>query len=77
MTHIFQILGDPYFWGLCVVYWLISNAVGALPMPDANSSKFYGWFFKFANGFAANLSRATAGKIPGVVDTPIPPTEVK
>lgn len=67
-----SIIGDPYFWGLVVLYWAVSNAIGALPLPDNTSSKFYGWFFKFANGFAANLSRAAAGKIPGTDNPPKP-----
>lgn len=67
MTPYLQIIGDPHFWLLCVAYWTISNAIGALPLPTSSSSPFYAWFFKFANGFAANLSRAVAGsKIPGV-----------
>lgn len=67
MTHIFTILGDPYFWGLVAAYWLLSNAIGAMPLPDGTEShpKLYAWFFKTANGFAANLARAAAGKIPG------------
>jgi len=67
-----NIIGNVHFWLLVVIYWAVSNAIGALPLPDTGSSKFYGWFFKFANGFAANLSRAAAGKIPG---TDNPPTE--
>lgn len=72
--HFQALVGDPYFWGLVAAYWLVSNAIGALPSPGASSSSFYGWFFKFANGFAANLSRAAAGKIPGVQS---PEPEVK
>lgn len=66
MQGFLGIVGDWHFWILVVIYWLVSNAIGALETPDATSSKFYAWFFKFANGFAANLSRAAAGKIPGV-----------
>lgn len=65
MNDFLGLLGNWHFWILVVGYWLLSNAIGALPAPDNTSSKFYGWFFKFANGFAANLSRAAAGKIPG------------
>lgn len=65
-----NVIGDYHFWILIVAYWTISNAIGAMPLPVTDgpnqSTKFYAWFFKFANGFAANLSRATAGKIPGV-----------
>jgi hypothetical protein len=67
-SHLTAIIGDPYFWGLIVSYWLVANAISALPIPDTTSGKFYGWFFKFSNGFAANLSRAAAGKIPGTLD---------
>lgn len=65
-----NVIGDWHFWALVVLYWLVSNAISAMPAPDTGSSKFYGWFFKFANGFAANLSRAAAGKIPGSDDPP-------
>jgi hypothetical protein len=65
LDHVGQLLGDPVLWGLFVAYWLVSNAIGALPAPSDTASPFYAWFFKFANGFAANLSRAAAGKIPG------------
>lgn len=41
-----------------VCYYLLSNAIGALDAPTATSSGFYRWFFKFANGFGANLTRA-------------------
>ena len=57
----------PTYWTMGT-YIVLSNFIGALPMPDATSSKFYGWFFKFANGLGANLSRANAGKIPGTAD---------
>lgn len=59
------IIGDSHFWALVVSYWVFSNAVGSLPMPDPTSGKGYAWFFKFANGLAANVSRALAGKVPG------------
>lgn len=70
MSEFYSLIGNPHFWGLVIIYWLISNAISALPLPDASSSKFYGWFFKFSNGFAANLSRAAAGKIPGADNGP-------
>jgi hypothetical protein len=53
----------PTWWTLGA-YYLFSNAVSSMPMPDATSGKFYGWLFKFFNGLAANVSRAWAGKIP-------------
>jgi hypothetical protein len=65
MTEFTALFGNWHFWAIVVSYWAVSNAISALPLPDVNSGKFYGWFFKFANGFAANLSRAVAGKIPG------------
>lgn len=65
MNNFIGLLGNWHFWILIAGYWAFSNAVGALPLPSSSSSLFYGWFFKFANGFAANLARATAGKIPG------------
>jgi hypothetical protein len=65
MTEFTSLIGNWHFWVLVASYWALSNAIGALPLPDPTSSKFYSWFFKFANGFAANLSRAAAGKIPG------------
>ncbi len=69
MSDYLSLVGNYHFWILVAAYWALSNAISALPLPDDKSSKFYGWFFKFANGFAANLSRAAAGKIPG---TPAP-----
>ena len=69
MNPFLTIVGDWHFWAMVVVYWLVSNAIGALPLPASTSSSFYSWFFKFANGFAANLSRAAAGKIPGTGTT--------
>jgi hypothetical protein len=68
--QIVAIIGNPYFWALVLVYWLVSNAVSALPKPDPKDGKFYGWFFKFANGFNGNLTRALAGKIPGTDGLP-------
>lgn len=67
------LVGDYHFWIMVASYWLVSNAIGALPAPGTASTAFYGWFFKFANGFAANLSRATAGKIPGSDNPPSKP----
>jgi hypothetical protein len=71
MTPFLSLVGDWHFWVLIAAYWFVSNAIGSLPMPDGTEPhpKLYAWFFKTANGFAANVSRATAGKIPGV-DTP-------
>lgn len=65
LTHLTGLVGDPYFWMLIGMYWLVSNAISALPIPTEKSTPFYGWLFKFANGFNGNLTRAFAGKIPG------------
>lgn len=64
MQPFLNIFGDYHFWILVVIFWLISNAVNALPVPLPTSSVFYGWFFKFANGFMGSVTRALAGKIP-------------
>jgi hypothetical protein len=68
MSQFTALIGNWHFWALVASYWFLTAAVGALPMPDATSSKLYGWFFKFSNTFAANVSRAAAGKIPGTSD---------
>lgn len=65
MNDFLSLLGNWHFWLLVCSYWGMTAAVGALPMPDSTSTKLYGWFFKFSNTFAANVSRAAAGKIPG------------
>ena len=54
------------------LYYILSAAVGSLPMPDSTSHKFYRWFFQFSNTLAANVTRAYASKLPSV---PIAPTE--
>lgn len=51
-------------------WYVTSAAVGSLPMPDTNSSKFYRWFFQFSNTLAANISRAWASKLPGDATKP-------
>ena len=66
MEGLTNIIGDPYFWGLISAYWVFSAAVGALPAPEEGSSKFYRWFFSFANTLAANVTRAFSSKIPGL-----------
>jgi hypothetical protein len=66
MNGFVGLFGDWHFWVFGAAYVVISNAVSALAMPDTTSSKFYAWFFKFANGvLASNFARAAAGKIPG------------
>lgn len=54
-----------------IVYFLFSAAVGAMEMPDANSSKRYRFWFRFCNRLAGNLDRAAkALHIPGADDPP-------
>jgi len=73
MSGFTSLIGNWHFWVLVAVYWFMSASIGALPMPDTGSSKFYGWFFKMSNNFVANISRAAAGKIPGTGDVmPLP-----
>jgi hypothetical protein len=43
-----------------VAYYIFAAFVGALPMPDNESGKFYRFFFAFINAIAANISRASA-----------------
>lgn len=64
--NFFAILGDPRLWILALIFAVFSNGVSALPMPTDKSSAFYAYAFKFLNGLAQNLSRAFAGKLPGV-----------
>jgi len=73
MNDFIKLLGDWHFLVLVGGYYTFAAAVGALPIPDAASSKFYGWAFKFLNTLAANLSRAAAGKIPGTDALPAAP----
>ena len=75
MSGFTSILGDWHFWMLALAYYAFAAAIGALPSPDTTSGKFYAWFFKFANSFAANLTRAAQGKIPGVDVMPPPKVE--
>lgn len=68
MSGFTSLIGNWHFWAMVAAYWFMTASIGALPMPDNTSSKFYGWFFKMSNTFAANISRAAAGKIPGTAD---------
>jgi hypothetical protein len=43
-----------------IAAYVYSAFIGALPMPDDKSGKFYHWFFVFTNTLAANLSRVGA-----------------
>lgn len=72
MSGFASILGDWHLYVLFIAYYAFAGAIGAMPSPDSASGKGYAWFFKFANSFAANLSRAAQGKVPGVDVMPAP-----
>ena len=47
--------------------WVFSAAVSALDSPDAQSGRFYRWFFKFSKMIAGDLASSALGKyLPGV-----------
>jgi hypothetical protein len=46
-----------------VAYYVAISFVGSLPAPQASSSMFYQFVFKFVNTLAGNLSRAYASKV--------------
>lgn len=46
-------------------YYVAISFVGSLPAPQAASSMFYQFVFKFANTLAGNLSRAYATRVEG------------
>jgi len=54
-------------------YYVLSAAIGNLPMPDATSGKGYRWFFGFSNALAANVARAMASRLPKDVTIQAPP----
>ena len=72
MNDFTGLLSNWHFYALVAGYYTFAAAVGAMPSPDAVSSKFYAWSFKFLNTLAANLSRAASGKIPGADAQPKP-----
>lgn len=73
MSGFTALFGDWHLYVLLVIFYVISAAVSAMPMPDATSGKGYAYFFKFANLLWANVSRSVAGKIPGTTDImPLP-----
>ena len=53
--HPIQVLAVENF-----LLWTANAAIGSLPMPDEKSGKFYDFFFKFSNTFAANVFRVKA-----------------
>lgn len=63
MNGFAALFADWHLYVLLVIFYALSAAVSAMPMPDGTSSKGYAWFFKFANLFWANVSRAAASKI--------------
>lgn len=44
----------------CVLMWLLSNAIGAMPTPKDGSSAFYEWAFKFTQAIGGALARVLA-----------------
>jgi hypothetical protein len=46
-----------------VGYYTAISFVGSLPAPQATSSMFYQFVFKFVNTLAGNLARAYASKV--------------
>ena len=61
----------PALWTLGA-YYVMSAAVGAMPMPDAQSGKGYQFLFGFANAVAANVTRALASRLPKDATPPAP-----
>jgi hypothetical protein len=55
------------------LYYFVSAFVGSLPMPGADSSMFYRFFFQFANTLAANVMRAYSSKLPATVSDSVKP----
>jgi len=46
-----------------VSYYIAISFVGSLPAPQATSSMFYQFVFKFVNTLAGNLARAYSSKV--------------
>jgi hypothetical protein len=46
-----------------VGYYIAISFVGSLPAPQASSSMFYQFVFKFVNTLAGNLARAYSSKV--------------
>jgi hypothetical protein len=60
-----------------IVCAIFSAAVDALPTPAPDSTKFYGWFYKFINGVAINFSKLSiAPTVANVPPAVIPPPVV-
>lgn len=55
MNTLKEILHNPTY--VIAAFWVYSAAVQAMPRPDANSGKFYRWFYSFLQSMAANIDR--------------------
>jgi hypothetical protein len=73
MTTIWNYILAHQVIAYAVCYYFFSSAIGALPMPDTASTKFYRWLFAFANGLAANISRLSASFSQSTAPTPPAP----
>jgi hypothetical protein len=66
MQDLINLLHNKWLWILFGGYWVLMAAVGALPMPEEGSGKFYKFTFAFLHGFSANINRAAVAlKVPG------------
>jgi len=70
MTAIWNFIMAHQTTASLVAYYIFGAAVGALPMPDTSSGKFYRFFFSFCNTIAANISRVSA--VPSKTDAAPP-----
>jgi hypothetical protein len=60
-----QLVGNPVFWGMIILYWLVSAVASALPDPDTGSGKGYRFLFAFTRAFVGQVKGAFAKYIPG------------
>ena len=58
MDYLSVVAGTPKLVNGVLLLWLFSAGVGALRMPDSESSALYTWLFRFLHLLAANLDRA-------------------
>jgi hypothetical protein len=71
MQSVIELFSNPLVWKLLISYWVFSAIVGAMPTPEANSSKFYVFLFRFAHAMGGNLNRAAMTlKVPGAQEEP-------
>jgi hypothetical protein len=73
MTGIMEFISAHQVTASLVGYYVLSAAIGSMPMPDSTSGKGYRWAFQFLNTLSANISRAWASKLPQPVDQPKQP----